>query len=168
MKRLGGLLAAVAALTISTVACGSATDPSARVARALEQERIQGVDLDWDAQEHFLVLKGDVQNEEQRAQAARLAAQTAGRGAIVVNELTVQGMDDTTADDLDGEIRDRLQTLVEQDPDLREREIDVEVNNGVVTMTGGVRSPEEKTKAEQLARQLTGVRDVANGLDVIG
>jgi hyperosmotically inducible protein len=165
VKKLGGVLAAVAALTIPTVACDGHNDPSGRVAQALEQERIKGVDLDWEADDEFLVLKGDVNSVDTRAQAGRIATQVAGRNALVINELTVNGLDETTPD---GEIRERLVTLVEQDPELRERDIDVDVNNGVVTIYGDVRTPQEKQKAEQLARRLTGVRDVANGLDVIG
>jgi osmotically-inducible protein OsmY len=165
---MGTLTAALAALTIASWACDNASDPSQRVAAALEHERIEGVDLEWEAEEGFLVLEGKVDSESVRSQAGLIAAQAAGRSATVVNALSIDGMDEDAVEDRDAEIQDQLTTLVEQDPQLREREIAVEVQNGVVTLKGDVQSNQERTKVEQLVRQLDGVRQVANGLQVVG
>jgi hyperosmotically inducible protein len=44
--------------------------------------------------------------------------------------------------------------------------IDVDTNNGTVYLNGTVDSPEQKTKAEQLAWQAKGVKAVVNNLQV--
>lgn len=157
---------ALVAVAIGATACGSGGDPTGRVAQALEQERIKGVDVARD--NDFVILKGEVDSVERRSQAGRIAAQAAGRSAMVVNELSVPNEPTELGHAPDREIRDRLVTLVASDPQLRERDIDVNVEQGIVIISGDVRSAEEKQRAEQLARQLSGVREVANSLDVIG
>jgi osmotically-inducible protein OsmY len=44
--------------------------------------------------------------------------------------------------------------------------IDVDTTNQVVTLNGTVQSADQKAKAEQLARQVGGVRSVKNNLQV--
>ena len=44
--------------------------------------------------------------------------------------------------------------------------VDVDTNNGVVALNGVVESGEQKTRAEQLARRVDGVRNVINNLQV--
>ncbi len=44
--------------------------------------------------------------------------------------------------------------------------VDVDTNNGTVYLNGTVETPEQKTKAEQLAWQAKGVKAVVNNLQV--
>jgi hyperosmotically inducible protein len=44
--------------------------------------------------------------------------------------------------------------------------IDVDTNQGVVALNGTVQTEAMKTRAEQLARQVKGVRDVVNNLRI--
>jgi hyperosmotically inducible periplasmic protein len=44
--------------------------------------------------------------------------------------------------------------------------IDVDTTNQVVTLNGVVESTEQKAKAEQLARQVSGVKSVKNNLQI--
>lgn len=44
--------------------------------------------------------------------------------------------------------------------------IDVDTNNGTVYLNGTVETPEQKTRAEQLAWQASGVKAVVNNLQV--
>ncbi|HEY7039213.1 MAG TPA: BON domain-containing protein [Methylomirabilota bacterium] len=44
--------------------------------------------------------------------------------------------------------------------------IDVDTNRGVVALNGTVKTVEDKTRAEQLARQVKGVREVVNNLRI--
>lgn len=44
--------------------------------------------------------------------------------------------------------------------------IDVDTTNRVVSLNGVVESPEQKTRAEQLAMQVSGVRRVDNNLQI--
>lgn len=56
---------------------------------------------------------------------------------------------------------------VMDDHDIDAREITVEVSSGEVTLSGTVRSREQKRRAEDLAERVNGVSDVANSLRVI-
>jgi hyperosmotically inducible periplasmic protein len=44
--------------------------------------------------------------------------------------------------------------------------VDVDTNNGTVYLNGTVESPEQKSRAEQLAWQASGVKTVVNNLQV--
>lgn len=44
--------------------------------------------------------------------------------------------------------------------------VDVDTNNGTVYLNGTVESAEQKTRAEELARQANGVKSVVNNLQV--
>lgn len=44
--------------------------------------------------------------------------------------------------------------------------IDVDTNNGVVSLNGVVESAENRARAEQLARRVNGVKNVVNNLQV--
>jgi hyperosmotically inducible protein len=45
--------------------------------------------------------------------------------------------------------------------------VDVDVSNGTVYLTGAVDSAEQKTRAEQLAQSVKGVKSVVNNLQVV-
>ena len=55
-------------------------------------------------------------------------------------------MNESTADNFDGQIRDRLSEMVDRDATLKDRNIDFDVNNGVVTVKGKVKSAAEKNR----------------------
>lgn len=62
-------------------------------------------------------------------------------------------------------ITTRVKTALLNDPDIVGK-IDVETANGVVTLTGTVKSPAERDKAVALARKVGGVSDVKSSLQV--
>jgi hypothetical protein len=66
----------------------------------------------------------------------------------------------------DERIREEVCDRLEQDGDIDASEMDVKVQNGLVTLTGNVESREEKHMAEQLAEECSGVKDVLNQLKV--
>ena len=49
---------------------------------------------------------------------------------------------------------------------LRDRDIDFDVNNGVVTVKGEVRTTAEKTKVSDLVKGAPGVKEFANALEI--
>ena len=67
----------------------------------------------------------------------------------------------------DKTIRQALNTVIEQDPALRDRPISFTVdNNGDITVTGTVRTETERQKINDLAMHVPGVKSVANALRV--
>jgi osmotically-inducible protein OsmY len=59
-----------------------------------------------------------------------------------------------------------LKSAIERDPSLRARQIDFVVVNGDVSVTGTVDSEEERTKINDLAMAIGGVKSVANALRI--
>jgi osmotically-inducible protein OsmY len=155
-----GALAAVA------IGCGRGPDTEENVRKALDQANMQAVQVDVDDNANIVHLKGTVETSGDRTRAEEVAAATVGTSGRVLNELTVKGLNDETAGELDDEIDDALNRTVDNDPVLKERDIDFRVANGMVTITGEVASADEKTRVEQLAKAGPGVKDVANGLEI--
>jgi hyperosmotically inducible protein len=61
-----------------------------------------------------------------------------------------------------------VKTRLLDDPDVKGSKIDVDTREGIVYLTGTVRSESEKSKAVELARNTKGVRDVQPNLDIKG
>jgi osmotically-inducible protein OsmY len=66
----------------------------------------------------------------------------------------------------DSEIREEVREELAWDLQIGARHVLVAVRAGVVTLTGFVRSPIERVRAEAAAKRTEGVLDVANGLEV--
>jgi osmotically-inducible protein OsmY len=66
----------------------------------------------------------------------------------------------------DSEIERDVKEELDWEPDLYATDIAVSVKNGVVTLTGFVRSYTDKYAAEQAAKRVAGVRAVANDIEV--
>jgi len=67
----------------------------------------------------------------------------------------------------DGWIWFKTKTALATTSDLRDSTINVDVDNAVVTLSGTVASAAQKTKAEQVAKTIEGVKSVKNQLKVV-
>jgi len=157
-----------AALLSSTLllACNRQPDVKDQVDRSLKQAKLDDVNVDYDRNAHVVHLKGSVDTPAERQRAEEVATSAVGTAGTVLNELTVKGMNDKTADNQDGQIRDQLKEMVSNDQVLRDRDVNFDVNNGVVTVKGDVRTAAEKTKVGQMVKSAAGVKDFANELEV--
>jgi hyperosmotically inducible protein len=73
----------------------------------------------------------------------------------------------TVADTIDdATITARVKTTLLNDPQVGVMKIDVDTTNGVVTISGLVKSKEEEMRAVELARQTPGVKDVKSALQI--
>jgi osmotically-inducible protein OsmY len=155
------LLACVLAL-----ACGGREDTRENVSKALEEANLANVAVDVDKDSKIVHLKGTVGTMSDRTRAEEVAAAAVGTSGRVLNELTVEGLNTDTADDFDDGIEDALDRMVDEDPVLRERDINFEVANGVVTVKGEVRNAKEKNQVTQIVKAAPGVKDFANALEI--
>jgi osmotically-inducible protein OsmY len=65
----------------------------------------------------------------------------------------------------DKTLTDRIEAAIEKDPTLKDQNIDVDVSNHVVTLTGAVQTASRKARAEHVAN-VAGVTRVTNQLKV--
>jgi hyperosmotically inducible protein len=164
-SRIGGVLSLTVVIALAG-ACNRAPDPKDRVARDLKQAHIDNVDVNYDRDARVVHLKGAVDSSGEKARAEDIAQKAVGTSGVVANELTVKGVDDRTADDMDGAILKELKARVENDRALEGRDINFDVNNAVVTIKGEVRTQAEKDQVMQMARSTANVKEVVNSLEV--
>jgi osmotically-inducible protein OsmY len=167
MQRINRLVILGVAMFLSTAlsACNAGPNPEDEVEKALDQANIEDVNVDWDGDAKLLHLKGAVDSNDERTQAESVATQAVGTTGQVVNELTVEGKPADLADDFDGAIRERLNNLA-NDKAFDGRNINFDVNNGVVTIKGEVASQAEKTRIGEMAQKTEGVKEVVNALEI--
>ncbi len=163
--RTSGLVAGLLAMTL-VGACNRGPDPKDQVSRELKDAAIHDVNVDYDRSTKVLHLKGAVDSPADKSRAEEIAHKAVGTSGSVANELTVKGVDDRTADDMDSAIRRELNAKVNNDRDLTDRDINFDVNNGVVTIKGNVSSAAEKAQVNEMARSTQNVKDVVNALEI--
>lgn len=66
----------------------------------------------------------------------------------------------------DASITAKVKSQLLADPDVSGLQVNVQTNKGQVQLSGYVNSPEERSKAEQIAKQVAGVKNVNNDLIV--
>jgi osmotically-inducible protein OsmY len=166
LQSITTVFAALAVAVTISAACGRGNDPSNRVSDALKQANIDAVRANYDGDSKVVHLRGNVETTAERERAEEIAEKAVGTSGKVLNEVTVDNVDSRSANDNDGQIRSQLNDMVDRDPQLTDRSINFDVNNGAVEVKGMVASAAEKNKVTDMARSVAGVRDVANGLTV--
>jgi len=159
-------LAAILSVTLGVAACNRAPTPADEVNRALKDAKLEAVSADWDKDARIAHLKGTVESATDKQRANDVAAAAVGTSGRVLNEVTIKGVNDATAGDLDSGIKSNLKKMIDADPTLRERDINFDVVNGVVTVKGEVNSASEKARVTELVREAAGVKDMANALQI--
>lgn len=149
-------------------ACSNGNTAGDRVDKALKDANVKNVNVDYDKNAQVVHLKGKVDTTYDKERADQIANSVVGTSGKVVNELSVEGVDDKTADDMDSQIQTHLNDAVKADSTLTNENIDFHVNNGVVTITGEVNTAQDKARVGELAKGTTGVKDVANELSIKG
>jgi osmotically-inducible protein OsmY len=66
----------------------------------------------------------------------------------------------------DDTITDQVRIKLASDPVVKGGALQVEVKQGVVTLSGAVELDKQKDKAEKIARKVKGVKQVVNNLEI--
>jgi osmotically-inducible protein OsmY len=162
-----GWMVAAAVTAFLGAACHRGPHTEGNVRKALDQANMQHVGIKVDDDEHIVHLKGTVGSMAERSRAQEVADAVVGTSGRVLNELTVKGLNETTAGALDDDIQENLDETIDNDPTLKQRDINFEVVNGMVTIKGDVRSADEKNRVGEMTKAAPGVKDVANGLQIV-
>jgi hyperosmotically inducible periplasmic protein len=163
------LAAAPAALAQQTV--GERMDDaeiSARVKAALiDDETTKARNIDVETQSGVVQLSGFVESEESKS-AAEAAARSVEGVAQVQNALIVrQGERSAGAVVDDSVIAAKVKTQLADEAGLGTASaVNVEVNKGVVQLSGFVDSEDKKSRAETVAHTIEGVAEVRNDIAV--
>jgi osmotically-inducible protein OsmY len=156
----------VLTVALGLVGCDRGPDVEKMADGALKSVALDDkVDAKYDQGARVVRLSGTVDSEADKDKAANAVRASIGAQAQVANEVVVQGIQKQAADDLDGGIKERFENLMEHS-ELDSNDVDLRVNNGVVTLEGTARSDADRTKIESMARSIPGVTQVVNGMKV--
>jgi hyperosmotically inducible periplasmic protein len=163
------IVAAIIALLAAPAIAGPASDTwiTAKVrARLIRHPGIAPFAINVDTQDGVVTLFGHINAEVDKREAGNQAMMVSGV-KIVLNELqVVSQLAEKQVAKSDGEIRDSLKKRLGERDGLGDDDIDVEVANGVVRLTGSVDRSADHMTAVSLARTTEGVRTVVDDLRV--
>ena len=157
-------------------------------AKLLADSELSGWKTKVEVNNGIVTVNGTVESEQARKKTTTLAETVAGVKEIR-NDLQIKAIvQEKTADpaapapatkdkkpDMEGQkttdmsdpaIARRIDAKYMAEAQLKGSDIQIEVKKGVATLSGTVRSEEQKQMAERMARQTDGVREVKNKLEV--
>jgi hyperosmotically inducible periplasmic protein len=143
-------------------------DVSNQIRSSLDQAGLKDVSVSQDRDKGVITLTGTTPSEDGKNQ-AELIAKTAAPSDVVANEIAVRPpADDGTAkkvnSDLDKGIEKNLDAALLQH--RLNKAVKYDVKNGVVTLTGNVRSQSQRDNAEKIAKAVPNVQQVVNELEI--
>jgi hyperosmotically inducible protein len=170
MKRLATFVT-IALLSLASVACSNKKDVSYKesVQRALEQADLKSVSVAEDKDKNTITLSGKLHSEDNKQQAAQVAQAAAGT-RIVANEISVQPVGlESQAKEINNNLDDAIEknfkaAIIAQG--LDNQSIDYRAKNGLLTLTGRVKTTQQRTQAEQIAQAVPNVAQVLNQIEV--
>ena len=161
----------LSALFLVTAACNQSGRKSQAeaVKNALEQADLKGVTVSDDPDKNTVTLGGTLHSEDAKKRAGEVA-KSAALERTIANQISVQPVgDESQAKSVQSNLDDGIESnykaaLVASR--LNKQSIHYDAKNGVLTLKGNVKTPQQKAEAEQLASKIPNVQQVVNQIDV--
>ncbi len=167
---------AALAVALSTVACGQ-TDAGITTAvkgKLAADDAVKAYQIDVDTERKVVTLTGTVDTAIAKSRAVEIARDTNGVTSVTDNIVvsatadTAPTMPDAAPAALsDPGITATVKTKLLGDPAVGGLRIDVDTRDGVVTLSGQVKTQAERDQALKLARETDGVKTVEDKLTVV-
>ncbi len=163
-------------LTDTTSAGGALGAPAAAAQADQAEDRVEialsadttlrGFGLDADDDDNRIVLKGAVRTEELKTLAAQIATRESG-GLQIDNRIRVDANARVNTQPIDvDDVEELVEDALEADSTLKPLDLEADEENGQIVIEGNVRTAEQKTLAEQVARRVAGTVTVVNRVKV--
>lgn len=167
-------------IALLAVACGATTQNAPgnenrnvsmkdAVSNALHQAGYKDLSVDEDRDKRLLTLHGNLADDAEVSRAGQLAA-GAAPGWAISNQI---GIRPKGAEHQAAAVTSNIDTAIEHtykatliSNQMDKAGIHFASNNGVLTLTGTVDTPQDRARAEELARTIPNIREVVNKLDV--
>jgi hyperosmotically inducible protein len=153
---------------VTTRTAGEQVDDAtlkARVGRRLSADPdVRRMQIDVDVLDRVVTLRGDVDDPHMAKEAVRIAQNTKGVERVV-DEIQIVSKE-ASKNDGDAGIKTKIGTELMADPNVKRMQVDVDVVNGVVYLSGVVADEDAKQAAERIAQHVDGVVRVENELKV--
>ena len=174
MKKL--LSIAIVLLTLAfAVACSQqkANSPDAKpaVQDALKAAGYNNVSVSQDRDKGVITLTGDVPTDADKDKAQQIA-QNAANGMVIANEIGVRPVGDESAaksvdKHTDDAIEDHMKAAIAAHK-WENQHIRSDAKNGVLTLNGDVDTARQREQVNDVAKNIPGVQQVVNELQVKG
>jgi len=128
--------------------------------------RTPTTEINVDSRDGIVTLFGMVPSQESKSAAAEIAHSVSGVKSVENHLEVVSAKKHDMVQARDEEIQDGVKKALKDRGELENADIDVEVTNGVVRLTGTVPSWQRNLSAVYVARSVTGVRSILNELKV--
>lgn len=140
-----------------------------QVKNQLQQAGLNDVKVDVNNDKKVVTLQGNVQSDDQKNEAERIA-QSAAPSYVVSNEIGVQPENaSNNADKVNSNLDDGIKSdwkALEAKNNWGNQHINADVKNGVLTLKGDVDTMAQRTTIEKAAAKIPNVTQVVNELDV--
>lgn len=174
IRTISSLIAIVAVLCLISACASTDAGITTKVkSQFVADDIVKSAQIDVDTQDGVVTLTGNADSTEAKNRALELARNTDGVVDVVdmISARRASGdgqaprPDRTVGDTLDDAgITLSVKNRLLGDPLVKGLQIDVDTRDGIVFLTGSVRSNEERQKAIDLSRETEGVRDVQANL----
>lgn len=169
--RQSGFPLAALLVLLGSIGC-SRTNPVAykdTVHRALEQADYQGLSVAEDVNKNTITLSGKLHSEDAKQKAAEVAKSAAGE-RVVANEISVEPLGvESEARKVESNLDDGIESNYKAaliSKGLDKQDISFKSKNGVLTLSGKVKSGRQRQQAEMLASNTPNVAQVLNQIEV--
>ena len=161
--------AILAALLVGAGCTNAGKSEADSVNRALEQADLKDVRVSDDADKKTMTLSGTLHSDDAKSRAGDIAKQTAPDRTIA-NEISVQPVgDESRAKEVQSNLDDGIENNYKAallSKRLNRQSIHYDAKNGVLTLTGSVKTQQQKDEAEMLASKVPNVQQVVNQIEV--
>lgn len=145
-----------------------AADVTGSIRDSLKQAGLKDVSVDQDRDKSVVTLGGHVALDDEKGKAESIAKSLAV-GQVVANQIAVLPPHaESTAKDINSDLDKGIEKNLDAALLQREMHDDVkyDVKNGVVTLTGNVKSQNRRASAQSVAAAVPNVQQVVNELEV--
>ena len=132
----------------------------------LADERVSSREVSVTTRQGVITLHGTVGSEEARQAAEEVALKIKGAQKVHNQLVVVPQAAREAVDRKDDQIVRDVETRIKGDPRLKQADIEVRSDNGIVTLTGKAPSLPTSVRASEVASQVPGVRAVRNELSL--
>ncbi len=132
----------------------------------IASDKVSANDVNVEVEKGVVQLSGFVDSDEQRVEAGKIAADIIGVKSVS-NKLALKGEERSMGTAMEDQyIETKVNAALMGDQGTNAGDIDVDVRNGVVQLSGFVSSDVEKQRATEVAMGVKGVKSVDNVLDI--
>jgi hyperosmotically inducible protein len=171
LLKKSGLPVAAVVLMLASIGCSRTNSVNYKdsVEKALEQADYKGLSVAEEVDKNTITLSGKLHSEDAKQKAAEVAKSVAG-DRVVANEISVEPLGvESEAKSIESNLDDGIESNYKAaliSKGLDKRSINFKSKNGVLTLSGKVKTGSERQEAGLLATNIPNVAQVLNQIEV--